>query len=178
MQPLGLPDIASDGTPLARMLPKVVELDRIVEVGTGRHGSSISSAGGGTHPHRQKLPLPRPATLNLKHQCPAQEGANHDQSGKEAEAGKGHLDRNRLGDVGGDQDFEAKQQRSADVNLVSIVQSLVDAPTCGMIGRPDNAGDNNEDAEKFDAGPDEPNYVAYGTFEAFDIDVHHYGPFG
>jgi len=37
----------------------------------------------------RRLPSPRPATLNLKHQRPTQEGSYQNQSGEEAEAGVG-----------------------------------------------------------------------------------------
>jgi hypothetical protein len=73
--------------------------------------------------HVHWLPPPGPATFDLKHQRPTQEGAHQDQSGEKAEAVESNLDRNGFHYVGCNQDFEAEQQRSTDPNFVLIVMS-------------------------------------------------------
>ena len=50
---------------------------------------------------------PGPATFDLKHQRPTQEGAYQNQPCENAEAGESNLDRNGFHYVGSNQDFES-----------------------------------------------------------------------
>ena len=71
------------------------------------------------------LSLPRPATVDFKHQTPTQERADQNQTSKQAKAGKRQLDGYRLHDIGSHQYFESKQERSTDPDSVSVVVPLV-----------------------------------------------------
>jgi hypothetical protein len=55
------------------------------------------------------------------------------------------------------------------VYFVLVVKPVVEAAVCRVIGRPDDAGDDDEDTEDLDAGADETDRVAYGRFEGFDV---------
>jgi len=57
---------------------------------------------------RDKLSLPGPATINFEYQRPAQERADHHQTGKEAQASKGKLDCNGLHNIGSNQHFQTE----------------------------------------------------------------------
>ena len=79
--------------------------------------------------HVHWLPPPGPATFDLKHQRPTQEGAYQDQSGEKAEAGESNLDRYGFYYVGSNQDFEAEQQRGERVmkgGIKNVGRALVD----------------------------------------------------
>ncbi|WP_228748185.1 hypothetical protein [Bradyrhizobium sp. BR 10289] len=91
-------------------------------------------------------------------------GADHDQSGQEAEAHEGQLDRDRLHDIRRHQHFEAEQQRSADAGLVAVIARR-DVPPEDVSGRPDDPDDDDEHAEDLGADADEVNPVAGGGLE-------------
>jgi hypothetical protein len=110
--------------------------------------------------HRRELPAPRPATLDFKYQRPTEEGADQHEAGKEAQAGKGKFDGNGLYNIGSNQHLETKEQRFADVNLVSIVFPSLRSSMHVEIRRPDDADDNDEDTENLDAVADETDAVA------------------
>jgi hypothetical protein len=68
--------------------------------------------------------------------------------------------------------FEAKEQRSSDADFVVIVTPLLCTSIYIEAHRPDDAGNDYEDSENFDASTNKGNPVACGPFEteqAFDI---------
>jgi hypothetical protein len=113
----------------------------------------------------QGLPSPRPATLDLKHQRPTQEGSYQNQSGEKAEASVSKLDGDGFYYVGSNQDFEAQQQRSAYPYLILIVVALHILSTCEKKSRPHDTSDYNEHPENLDTNTNQVDHVAYGRFE-------------
>ena len=124
--------------------------------------------------HRQ-FALPRPAALNFEYQRPAQKGADQNQPSQKTQTCKGKLDRYRPYDVGGDKYFKAQQQGAADPYLVLIILLRIGTPMDTEISRPDNTGDDDEDAENFDADANDMNpatYICLESRDALDISAH------
>lgn len=124
--------------------------------------------------HRQ-FALPRPAALNFEYQRPAQKGADQNQPSQKTQTRKGKLDRYRLYDVGGDKYFKAQQQGAADPYLVLIILLRICTPVDTEISRPDDTGDDDEDAENFDADANDMNpatYICLESRDALDISAH------
>jgi hypothetical protein len=127
---------------------------------------SASIPGVADNIHRQKLPSPGPATFDLKHQCPTQEGSHDNQSSEKAEATESKLDRYSFYYVGSNQDFEAQQQRSTYAYFILIEMPLHISLMRKEQSRPYNTSNYNEDAENFDAYSNQMDQVAYGRLEA------------
>jgi hypothetical protein len=115
--------------------------------------------------HWRQLPSPRPATFDLELQRPTEEGTHDNQSSEKAKASESKLDRYSFYYIGSNQDFEAEQQRSTDAYFILIVVPLYISFMGKEQSRPDNTSNYNEDAEKFDAYPNQVDQVAYGWFK-------------
>ncbi len=66
-------------------------------------------------------PLPGPAAFDLGFQGEAQESADQDDDRQQPNAGEGQWRRDGADDVGADEQFEAKENSSAQVRPIAIV---------------------------------------------------------